>query len=271
MATSRSPIRAATKAASDALVARLLELTDDELREPSRLPGWNRLTIVCHLRYGASAGASMTRLTVGGREAAFYPLGRSRQRESTLRPASDETPHDAVIGLAHANSDLDEAWQGVGPDDWNNTVREPRDNPDLGPISLRDLALLRLTEVEVHSGDLDVGLDRWSATFVDLALPFRFSMLAARRAANPAADRTMVARWLLTARDGPSHLVAVDGSATDVGEVDGAVAIDGPGVQIIEGTRRELLAVLLGRPATVTTSPVEVDVVRAFKTAFPGP
>src|SRR5262249_5397636 len=136
-ATSRmgEAIRAATKTASDALVARLSGLTDEDLRRPSRLPGWSRLTIVCHLRYGTSAVASMTTLTLDGCEAAFYPLGRSRQRESTLQPQAGETPHDVVRLLAHAAGELDEAWQRVGPDDWTMVVQEPADNPDLGPIT----------------------------------------------------------------------------------------------------------------------------------------
>jgi hypothetical protein len=51
--------------------AQLLEalgrLDDDAMMAPSELPGWSRLTIVCHLRYGASALLRMTRDALAGR------------------------------------------------------------------------------------------------------------------------------------------------------------------------------------------------------------
>lgn len=42
------------------------------------------------------------------------------------------------------------------------------------------LAVLRLTEVEVHGFDLDIGCTPWSEVFVDVALPTRIRRLATR-------------------------------------------------------------------------------------------
>ena len=45
----------------------VLEATDPgDLLEASELPGWSRLTIVCHLRYGAQASERMTRDALAG-------------------------------------------------------------------------------------------------------------------------------------------------------------------------------------------------------------
>ncbi len=42
---------------------------------------------------------------------------------------------------------------------------EPEGKPDMGSVTLSALNLLRLTEVEVHSRDLDLGLSGWDERF----------------------------------------------------------------------------------------------------------
>ena len=65
---------------TDRLIQRLDAISADELRRDSALPGWSRMTVMCHLRYGAVALARMTNDALSGRVASFYPLGRERQR-----------------------------------------------------------------------------------------------------------------------------------------------------------------------------------------------
>lgn len=91
-----------------------------------------------------------------------------------------------------------EAWDGT-------TVCEPEDNPDIGPITLLQLAILRLTEVEVHGTDLDLGLSDWSDPFIDAALPMRIAWLPRRHTPSQAPSGS----WNLVATDGPSFNVAV--------------------------------------------------------------
>jgi hypothetical protein len=69
----------------------------------------------------------------------------------------------------------------VGP------VIEPSDRKDLGQTPLGLLALLRLTEVEVHGTDRDIGLPDWSDIFVSTALHRRLTWLNTRRANHCAA------------------------------------------------------------------------------------
>ncbi len=67
----------------------LRSLDDAALRSPSLLPGWSRLTVACHLRFGAEALLPMTRDALAGKETAYYPQGRERQRPAGCwnRPA----------------------------------------------------------------------------------------------------------------------------------------------------------------------------------------
>jgi maleylpyruvate isomerase len=230
-----------------------------DLRAPSKLPGWSRLTIACHLRYGAEAFAWMTADAVAGRPTSYYPAGRATQRPGTLEPRADERPIDVVSSLRDASAALDDAWAAV--DDWSTAVTEPADNPDLGTLDLGRLPLARLTEIEVHGTDLGLGLGPWSEVLVRHALPMRLEWLNTRRSNHRQVDVTIRASWLLVATDGPvRQIVAVNGPAVrsfpaaDTEEVDA----------VIEGTGRELLALLLGR-APVGFAP------EAFARALPGP
>src|ERR671913_295362 len=106
-------------------------LDDAALSAPSRLPGWSRLTIACHLRFGAVTLRRMTADAVAGRPTAYYPGGREAQRPSTLVPAPGESPADVVHSLSSEGEGLAAAWAVLGPDDWSTPVAPPRP-PDRG-------------------------------------------------------------------------------------------------------------------------------------------
>ena len=111
-----------------------------------------------------------------------------------------------VQSLVEASAALDELWAQIPPEAWDGTtVCEPEDNPDIGPITLLQLAILRLTEVEVHGTDLDLGLSDWSDPFIDAALPMRIAWLPQRHTPSQAPSGS----WNLVATDGPSFNVAV--------------------------------------------------------------
>ena len=259
---------AAATRRTEAVIGALGRLDDDALRAPSELPGWSRLTIVCHLRYGAGALARMTRATLAGQPTAYYPEGRARQRPGTLVPSEGESPRDVAVALARHSRDLDEAWSSLDGRDWSLAVVEPRDNPDLGPSDLARLPLLRLTEVEVHGSDLGLGLDDWSELFVRTALPLRLDWLNSRRTNHRAVDPGVGGSWLLVATDGPSYVVTVRGDRVESRPAGPTSSWDAA----IEASSRDLLALLLGRalrepPRTVG----DERGVERFAAAFPGP
>ena len=249
-------------------MAALNELDDDALLAPSELPGWSRLTVVCHLRYGANAVLRMTRDALAGRETAYYPEGRDQQRPRTLEPRAGERPRDVLRDWANVSARLDDAWSSLDEGDWAAEVREPADNPDLGTVPLARLALARLTEVDVHGTDLGIGFADWSETLVDIGLPTRLRWLSSRRTNHRDFDRSLRGTWLLAADNGLRWGVTVDGD-----RVESAPADENPAPRaVIAGSARDLLALLLGRR---TREPLEfagdVEFGHAFTRAFPGP
>ena len=231
-------------------------LESADLESPSLLPHWSRLSIACHLRYGAEALQWMTRDTIAGRPTSYYPDGRATQRPTTLVPRDDESSADVVTSLRQESTALHDRWRTVN--DWSIRIVEPPDNADLGPVPLSRLALARLTEVEVHGTDLDLGLGPWSEVLVRHVLPMRLEWLNARRSNHREVDTTIRSSWRLVATDMElSHVVAVDGD--NVISQPGATADTS-----IIGTGAELSSLLLGRAPT-GFAPED------FSRALPGP
>lgn len=227
-----------------------------DLEAPSLLPGWSRLTITCHLRYGAEALKWMTKDALAGRPTSYYPDGRTTQRPKTLVPRQGESGGDVVTSLRDESDGLHRDWRTV--DNWSLRVVEPPDNADLGPVELSRLALARLTEVEVHSTDLDLGLGPWSEVLVRHVLPMRLEWLNTRRSNHRDVDTTIKASW---------RLVATDVDVSQVITVDGPNVMSEPGDTAgttITGTGAELLSLLLGR-APAGFAPHD------FGRALPGP
>ncbi len=253
---------------TEEVVGSLDQLDENGLLAPSELPGWSRLTIACHLRYGATALQRMTSGALAGKAVSYYPHGRDRQRPETLEPEAGEGPQDVVALLREESTALERAWYALGSDDWLLPVIEPKDNPDLGTVGLGRLLVLRLTEVEVHGTDLGLGLGDWSDQFVRMALPMRVAWLNYRRTNHRAFRGDIQGSWLLAATDGPAYRITARGDG-----VEAAPDTDrSPARATIEATSRDLLALLLGRqmlgPPRLSG---DKELGRAFSLAFPGP
>jgi uncharacterized protein (TIGR03083 family) len=254
---------------TEQIVTALKSLSTEGLRAPSALSGWDRLTVLCHLRYGAEAIDRMTRDALAARPTSFYPQGRVLQRPLTLAPRGGEVPADVVASLALASERLHDSWACLSDTEWSVPVVEPADNPDLGPSTVAVLALLRLTEVEVHGGDLMMGLPDWSDVFVSSALVARLEWLNKRRSNHRPVDEAMSGSWLLVALDGPTYLVTVGASGVRSTPADATAP---PAVATIQGSSRDVLALLLGRPTNQDLELAgDVELARAFSRAFPGP
>lgn len=251
------------------IVGSLGDLGDRALRAPSWLDGWSRLTIACHLRYGAEALALMTRHALRGAPTSYYPDGREQQRPSTLVPRAGESGAAVVASLAMCSDALVRVWSALTVDDWRLEGSELGDTFDRRSLSLADLALLRLTECEVHGSDLGLGLDDWSPLFVSLALPFRVALLRTRRPDHPGIPATTTGSWLLIATDGPTHLVSVAHGKVQSQQYTPNTT---PATAAIEATSRDLLALLLGRPPLGRLSFTgDATFGHSFTHLFPGP
>jgi uncharacterized protein (TIGR03083 family) len=251
-----------------AIVECLRGLSDDALQSPSELPLWNRLTIACHLRYGAQALRTMTEGVLNGQPVAYYPEGRATQRPHTLVPLPGESPQAVVASLAQLGEDLDRLWVSLDASAWSREMIEPAGNHDLGTGVLIRLPLLRLTEVEVHGTDLGAGLADWGESFVRVALSMRLEWLNTRRSNHREFDRSLVGSWLLVATDGPTYKVSVDGSSVE----SHPASPNAEARCTLTASSRDLLALLLGRPfQTPPNISGDVQFGEAFSEALPGP
>ena len=243
-------------------------MSDETLLSPPRLPEWSMLTLACHLRYGAHALFRMTSAALSGTPVAYYPEGRAQQRPATLLPLPGEGPRDVVSSLAVGCEELHRVWRMLDLPSWSRTVHEPAGNPDLGTVEMASLPLLRLTEVEVHGTDLGVGLADWSPLFVQVVLPMRLELLNHRRTNHRAYEGELEGSWLLVASDGPTYLIAVSGTRVESRPADRST----PARATIEGSGRDILALLLGR-ADIESLEVRGEPAfgAMFPRAFPGP
>ncbi|MEY2472421.1 MAG: maleylpyruvate isomerase [Actinomycetota bacterium] len=256
-------------AAGQQSIVRALEPLDDErLRAQTLLPGWDRLTIVCHIRYGAEAVNAMVRAGLAGEPALYYPGGRVEQRPGTLHPGPHETPQGVVASFAARCAELDATLATLRDDDFAIEVHEPAGAFDLGTQTIEQLLTLRLTEVEVHAGDLLLGLDKWSDTFVEAGLPLRFERLATRLANQPPIDTSYEGTWLLRTTEGDAWTVTLEPRRAEVRMADYDTRSDAT----ITASRRDMLALLLGRPLeTEAVYAGDTELAAAFTKAFRGP
>jgi len=254
---------------TDELIGAARALSDDDLERPSGLPGWSRLTILCHLRFGATMTARMTRATIDGQPTAFYPEGRELQRPRTLRPAPGESPRQVIASLAQLSLELADVWVGCSAGVWDQPTRDSDNGGRLPrmPLTVGDLALLRFTEVEVHGSDLGIGLRDWSTEFVEATLPRRVSWLGRRTPPRLHESASLPMTWILAATDGPSYSVRIEPDTQTSAEV---VPFTAAAHHRIEGTSRALLAVILGR-LEAHDRRADDPAIASFRQTFPGP
>jgi maleylpyruvate isomerase len=256
----------AVDAATERLRSVLEPLPDDELRAPSRLPGWSRATVLAHLRHVAGASVRVVDEALAGQPTAFYPGGRE-EREASLVVPDDQPLRALVDELFEASDRLAERWQAMSADDWRTDLREPR----FGLMRLSRLAPLRLSEVELHSVDLGLdSLTEWSDEAVELLLPLRIAWLPNHARTLPTADMSVNGRWLLQG-DARAWLISTAGSLASASQVDSSEEL-GSVDCAIAGSDRQILGFVLGRtPVDELMTYGDDKQAASFKAAFPGP
>jgi hypothetical protein len=194
-------------------------------RGPSALEGWSRLTVACHLRYGAEALCRMTVDSLAGRSTSHYPSGRERERPVTLAPAPGETPSDVVESLVAFSGQLPRVWGSLRHSDWELMVRQRPSVP------------ARIAELASH---------------------------------QPPMSRCQRSRIVASCGHRRSH-VPPDGRRAGDLRRSGGRQRNGASA-VIEGTSRDVLALLLGRP---TAEPLQITgdqmLAASFCKHFPGP
>jgi len=190
-------------------------LTDDQVREPTALPGWTRAHVITHVSRNADALAAVLHAAQEGREIAMYADQESRDAEI-----------EAWAGRSAAEIIEDAAASWGRMLQAENEIHDPRHDDTFtrrsgtDPLPVRQVGHLRLTEVEIHHADLLLG-------YTPANWPHDFS-------------RDLVSRRENELADGPSMVL----SSTDV---DGLWKF-GPGQgPEIAGTVGDLAWWLVGR------------------------
>jgi maleylpyruvate isomerase len=191
------------------------DLTDEQVAEPSVLPGWTRGHVLAHIAGVTVAMAGQAEHE--GTKVEPYPGGRPA-RDAAIEAGAGRSAHEHRAAIADAVDRLTKAWANVR--DWD-TPAYYRDG------TLTDTAYAAWREVEIHARDLDLGPVTWSPEFCDHVVDF----LSARvpdgvRLTLQAEDR----QWVI----GQGDDVRLTGSRTDLAawlagrEPDGEIEGDKP-------------------------------------------
>jgi maleylpyruvate isomerase len=222
-------LRALVDDATSRLCTTASRLTDDDVRQPSLLPGWTRGHVLTHVARNADGLRNLLIWARTGVETPQYPSAGARDAEieaGAWRPAADLAAD--IRGSARAFAD--EAAR-LTAQAWQASVHGIR-----GPAHPAWFTLMRrLVEVEVHHVDLGAGFGPadWPRPFIDAELP------------QALAD-------IVQAPGAPSCRICVTGSGIAAGgDGTGKVFTIGHeqegGSQQVSGPSHAILAWLIGR------------------------
>ena len=208
---------------ADSLYQGVEQMTDEQVREPSGLPGWTRGHVLAHVARNADALVNLLTWARTGEETPMYP---SRQvRDDQIAAGSGRAAAEQRADLLESQARFVAAAAQMREADWRARVRWGAD----GAEASADLVpWMRLVEIEVHHVDLGLGYTpaHWPAAFVKSQLG---------RTAEDFRSRPDTPAMTLRALDDDVELV--------LGGADGA---DGAG-PVVCGPQAALLAWLMGR------------------------
>lgn len=204
-------------ASTDRLLLAVDEISDEDLRAPSRLPGWTRAHVLTHIARNADGLANLAHAARTGEDRPMYAGGREA-RDADIEAGAGRHLGDIRLDLGESAERLLEAFAGFPEAGLEREVAMLSGASAYG----WEIPLLRVREVEIHHVDLGLAYspDDWSPEF---------------------AARTLdqVAPLFRVARECPVGLL----EATD-GDGRWEVAADGPR---LSGPRTALAAWLTGR------------------------
>src|SRR5262245_39933895 len=194
------------------------ELTDEQVREASGLPGWTRGHVLAHVARNADALVNLLTSARTGEESPMYP---SRQaRDDGIAAGAGRTAAEQRADLLESQARFMAAAAQVREADWPARIRWGADRQDAGA----DLVpWLRLVEPEGHHLDLGYTPEHWTASVVQHQLTRTVEDFRSRP------DTPAMTRRALD--DDTEYVLGVDGGSAPV----------------VCGPQAALLAWLLGR------------------------
>lgn len=153
--------------ASTRYLGALSDLGDDDMRQPSLLPGWTRGHVVTHLARNADAFCNLLHWAETGEE--HYMYESVEKRDAAIEAGAARSAHDLRVDASASAGRLMQAINELDVRHEDNLVARMPGTPT---FPARELATHRWVEVEVHHADLDIGYGRgdWDPAFADLLL-----------------------------------------------------------------------------------------------------
>ncbi len=130
---------------------RLGELADDELDQPSMLPGWSRRHLIAHVGYNAAALCRLLDWAATGVETPMY--GSPQQRTAEIDEGATLSAASLRNLFVHTVARLNGKWRNLPESAWRAQVRTAQGRI----ISAEETAWMRTREVWIHAVDLDNG------------------------------------------------------------------------------------------------------------------
>ena len=211
----------ALRSATRRLLRDAESLDDERVREPSRLPGWNRAEVLTHLARNADGTTRMVEAAARGEVAAQYP-GGVEERAADIAAGRDEHVSALLADLRGSHDRMMEAFAALPPDAWDRVGRAIS-----GDRTMRAALWSRWREVEIHHVDLAVGYEPsdWPVPFVTAAFQEIFTTFPARMSTRrPRVDATY--RIVSTDHD-HAWRVTIEGSRVKVEDEVGEQPFDG--------------------------------------------
>jgi len=214
-------------AAVDRLLASASMLSDEQVREPSALPGWSRGHVLTHVARNADGLRNLLVWAKTGVETPQYPS--QAVRDAQIEDGSGRPAGEIAADISNSAKEFVEQARELSDDEWLAEVRGLR-----GPAHPAWFTLhRRIFEVEIHHVDLAAGYQ--PAAWPDWFVAEHLYRITGDLATGPSA----AAAVLTDSETGRQYFLRQDSSAE----------------LSITGTGYDLLAWLLGRSDGSDLSP----------------
>ena len=182
-------------AAQTTLLAAIADLTDDEARGPSRLPGWSVGHVLTHLARNADSVVWRLEGAALGELRDQYP-GGLEQRAGDIDAGAGRPAAELVTDVRLSAGAVERVMHDLPLAAWDARSRTSR-----GVVEdSRDVVFSRWREVVVHHGDVGLGPVSFPPALVEIWLPRELPRLAER------SDPAELLSWVI-GRGGPPALV----------------------------------------------------------------
>ena len=157
--------------AHDVVIAALQDLTDEQARRPSLLPGWTVGHVLTHIARNAEGHVRMFSAAVRGEVAAMYPGGRD-QRNHDIEAGAGRPAAELAADVTATAAQIESVWAEMPAQAWAG-----RGLTVAGELAMADLVFIRWREVTVHHADLGLGYSwsDWDTEYVRLELARLFA------------------------------------------------------------------------------------------------